>query len=193
MLNDISSPIALLTTRRSAKARAMIAPGPESAQHGQILAAAARTPDHGKLGPWRFVVVGADHRVALADLLHSALSAEKPDAPQAEHDAMDQFAHQAPSLVVVLSAPVTTSPVPLWEQQLSAGAACMNLLAATHALGFTGCWLTGWAAYSDRVRAALGGPEGSRIAGFLFLGTPGKPLEERPRPDLADVVSHWAP
>ena len=117
-----------------------------------------------------------------------------PIAPNARRrgdtDALDQFARQAPALVVVLSAPVTTSHIPLWEQELSTGAATMNLLHAAHAMGFAAGWLTGWPTFSDRVRDAFGAaPE--RIAGFVFIGTPGRPLDERPRPDLARIVSHW--
>ena len=192
MFNDLSSPLAFLATRRSGKARDMIAPGPDAVQLDRILAIASRTPDHGKLFPWRFVVVDADQRAAFAALLREAYLADKPDAGRIELDACDQFAHQAPSLVVVISTPDSASHIPAWEQELSAGAACMNLLAAAHASGFVGCWLTGWAAYSPRVRDAFASSD-SRIAGFVFLGTPGKPLSERPRPEPGQVVSRWNP
>lgn len=191
MLNDTSSPLALLLTRRSGKPRDMVAPGPDAAQLRQILAAAIRVPDHGKLAPWRFVVVRSDQRAALAKIIVDAYRAEKPDAGRLEIDAMVQFAHQAPSLVVALSAPVAESKIPVWEQQLSAGSAIMNLLTAAHALGFVGGWLTGWPSYSETVRDAFG-TAGERIAGFVFLGTPARPLEERPRPNYADVVQEWS-
>ena len=131
MFNDLSSPLALLQTRRSGKPRDMIAPGPDDAQMRQILEVALRTPDHGKLAPWRFVIVPDDRRDALASLLETAYRAEKPDAGRLEIEAMHQFAHQAPTLIVALSSPVAGSKIPLWEQQLSAGAAIMNLLHAT--------------------------------------------------------------
>ena len=103
---------------------------------------------------------------------------------------MQQFAHQAPTLVVVLSPAQESSKIPLWEQQLSAGAVAMNLLHAAHAMGFVGGWLTGWPAYSDAVRDAFGAaPE--RIAGFVFIGSPSRELEERPRPDMDAIVSSW--
>ncbi len=192
MFNDTTTPISLLLSRRSGKPRDMIAPGPDAAQLETILTAASRVPDHGKLAPWRFVTVAADQRDALADLLVSAYQAEKPEAGKLELDAMVQFAHQAPSLVVVLSSPVAGSKIPLWEQELSTGAACMQLLNAAHALGFVGGWLTGWPTYSDHVRNAFGTGD-ERIAGFVFLGTPSKALEERPRPNLSDVVRAWQP
>ena len=191
MFNDTSSPLALLSTRRSGKPRDMIAPGPDAAQMETILTVAARTPDHGKLAPWRFVVVGEDKRDRLAEVITDAYRAERPQATRVEIDSLVQFAHQAPALVVVLSAPHPTSKIPVWEQELSAGAACMNLLTAAHALGFVGGWLTGWPAYSDAVRDAFGAaPE--RIAGFIFVGTPERLLDERPRPELGAVVSTWA-
>jgi len=190
MFNDLSSPLALLQTRRSGKPRDLIAPGPDDAQLRQILEVALRTPDHGKLAPWRFVIVPQEKRAALAGLLEAAYRKEKPDAGRLEIDAMHQFAHQAPTLIVALSAPVAGSKIPVWEQELSAGAAIMNLLHATHALGFAGGWLTGWPSFNDDVRAAFGGP-GERIAGFVFIGTSGKPQEERPRPVYNDIVSTW--
>lgn len=191
MFNDTSSPLALLATRRSGKPRDLVAPGPDADQLAQVLAIAARTPDHGKLAPWRFVVVGQDQRAALAALIIDAYRTERPEASRTEIESLDQFAHQAPTLVVVLSSP-RPSHIPVWEQELSVGAACMNLLHAVHAQGFAGGWLTGWPAFSDTVRDAFGEPH-ERIAGFLFIGTPAKPLDERPRPDMARVVSRWRP
>lgn len=190
MFNDLSSPLALLQTRRSGKPRDMIAPGPDDAQMRQILEVALRTPDHGKLAPWRFVIVPDDRRDALASLLETAYRAEKPDAGRLEIEAMHQFAHQAPTLIVALSSPIAGSKIPLWEQQLSAGAAIMNLLHATHALGFVGGWLTGWPTFNADVRNAFG-HKGEQIAGFIFIGTPGKAQEERPRPDYDAIVSAW--
>lgn len=192
MFNDTSSPLALLSTRRSGKPRDMVAPGPDDAQLRQILAIAARTPDHGKLAPWRFVVVAGDQRDTLGQLLADAYCAEKPDAGRLEVEAMHDFARQAPCLIVVLSSPVTDSKIPLWEQELSCGAAIMNMEHAAHAMGFVAGWLTGWPSYSDAVRDAFGtAPE--RIAGFIFIGTPARALEERPRPELDDIVSVWTP
>ena len=191
MLNDISSPLALLATRRSGKPRDLVAPGPDAAQLDTILQIAARVPDHGKIAPWRFVIVGPEQRAALANTITDAYRAEHPDARAKEIESLEQFAHQAPALIVVLFSPRVASPIPLWEQELSVGAASMNLLHATHALGFAGGWLTGWAATSDAVRDAFGAaPE--RIAGFFFLGTPAKQLDERPRPHPASIVSNWA-
>lgn len=190
MLNDLSSPLSLMLTRRSIKPRELAAPGPDAVQMNTILQAASRVPDHGKLAPWRFVIIGADQRDAFAQLLRAALQAEKPDVQAGELDAQSLFAHQAPALVVALSCPLKDSHIPVWEQELSAGAACMNMLIAAHALGFVGAWITGWAAYSPHVTAAFGA-EGTKIAGFMFLGTPQSPVEERPRPLYDSVVANW--
>lgn len=190
MFNDPSTPLSLLRTRRSGKPRDLAAPGPDDAQLRDMLQVALRTPDHGKLAPWRFVIVPLDRRDALAELLESAYRAEKPEAGRLEIEAMHQFAHQAPTLVVALSAVAEGSKIPAWEQELSAGAAIMNLLHAAHAMGFQGGWLTGWPAYNEEVRAAFA-QGNERIAGFVFIGTSGKPQEERPRPEYDNIVSVW--
>lgn len=189
MFNDLSSPATLLATRRSGKPRDMVAPGPSPDQLRAILSAAMRVPDHGKLAPWRFLVI--DDRDAFAAMLQNAFRAARGTPERADVDAIDQFARQAPTLVVAFSSPAETAKIPLWEQELSAGAACMNLVTAASAYGFVAGWLTGWAAYDDGVRAALGAGPGERIAGFVFIGSPGRPLEERPRPEYETKVSHW--
>ena len=190
MLNDRSTTLALLQTRRSGRPREMVGPGPTEEELEKILTIAARTPDHGKLFPWRFVTVAASQRDELAVLLHQALNEHDPSASPAHHEKEDEFAQQAPALVVLVSAPIHGHKIPVWEQELSCGAAGMNLLLAAHAMGYVGGWITGWRAYNERVRTAFCGP-GERIAGFLFIGKPGNELEERPRAPLATVVRPW--
>lgn len=192
MFNDTSSLAAYLATRRSARPRDLGPPGPDASQLARILALAARTPDHGKLHPWRFVHVAPDQRDAFAAMLEAAYRTDNPDPGRLEIAAVARFARQAAELVVMLSSPVRDHKIPVWEQELSCGAAAMNLLHAARALGFDAGWVTGWAAYSDAVLAAFGRP-GERIAGFIFLGTANAALEERARPDLAEVVARWAP
>ncbi len=192
MFNDLTSPQSLLASRRSGKPRDLVAPGPDAATLRAILTSAMRVPDHGKLAPWRFVIVEGDQRDALSDLIIAAYRRETPDAGRLEIEAMDQFARQAPTLIVVISAPVQESKIPLWEQELSAGAACMQLLNAIHAHGFFGGWLTAWPAFNDDVRRAFCG-DGQRVAGFVFAGSLQKAQDERPRPDFDAVVSRWNP
>jgi nitroreductase len=192
MFNDLASPLSLLATRRSGRPRDLVAPGPSAAELARIFAIAARTPDHGKLHPWRFVHIEADRRDDFAALLDRAYRVDNESPGRLELEANARFARQAPELVVALSSPTENHKIPVWEQQLSCGAACMNLVHAVHATGYAAGWVTGWAAYSDMVRDAFGAaPE--RIAGFIFIGTPGAPLEERLRPELEDVVSAWTP
>jgi nitroreductase len=191
MLNDRSSTLALLETRRSCRPRDLVEPGPGPDELRRILTIAMRTPDHGKLHPWRFVHVGRDRRDAFAAMLQAAYRIDNPQPGRLEVEAVERFAHQAPELVVALSSPAPAHKIPVWEQQLSCGAAGMNLLHAAAALGYCGGWVTGWAAYSPAVLEALGGREPERVAGFLFLGTAGAELEERPRPALEEVVREW--
>ena len=192
MLNDRSSTLDLLKTRRSGPPRDLVDPGPNAEELETILAVAMRTPDHGKLHPWCFVHVAKDRRDHFSALLQAAYRIDNPAPGRLEIEAVDRFARQAPELVVALSSPTLDSKIPLWEQQLSCGAACMNLLLATHAMGYVAGLVTGWAAYSETVLAAFGAPP-ERIAGFIFLGTPGAELEERLRPAFGEVVSEWEP
>lgn len=192
MLNDRSSTLSLLETRRSAKPRELVGPGPGPDEMARILTIAARTPDHGKLFPWRFVTIAEDQRRDLADLLCRALEIEDQGAPRAKREKTEQFAHYPGELVVLISAPVADHKIPLWEQELSCGAAAMNLLLAAHALGYVAGWVTGWYAYSEHVRRAFCGP-GERIAGFIFIGREGREIEERPRAPLATVWKPWQP
>ena len=185
--NDRSTALSLLETRRSGKARDMIAPGPDAAQLDRMLRIASRVPDHGKLAPWRFVVI--TDRDAFAATLADLYRRDRPDCGRLELEAMHAFAHQAPTLVALVFLP-RESHIPQWEQELSAGAAAQALLMAGHALGYVGNWLTGAPAFLPGLPEQLGVP-GGRIAGFFFFGTAGKPLEERPRPDPAQVVLRW--
>lgn len=192
MFNDRSTPLNLLRTRRSGRPRDLAEPGPTPAELRQIFEIAMRTPDHGKLHPWRFVHVAKDRRDAFAALLHEAYRVENPEPGRLEVEAVDRFALQAPELVVALSSPTRGHKIPVWEQELSCGAAIMNLHLAAHAMGYVAGLVTGWAAYSDRVLHAFGAPP-ERIAGFVFLGTPAVELEERLRPEFDEVVSEWTP
>jgi nitroreductase len=192
MLNDRSSILSLLETRRSGKPRELVGPGPSAEELQRILTIAARVPDHGKLTPWRFVVVGEDQRGALALLLRRALAGEDPGATSAHLQAEAEFAHYAGQLIVLISAPVENHKIPVWEQVLSCGTVGMNLLTAAHALGFVAGWVTGWRAYSPTVNAAFCAP-GERIAGFVFIGHSSRELEDRPRPATEVVARAWQP
>lgn len=192
MLNDRSSILSLLETRRSGTPRELVGPGPTPAELEHMLTIAARTPDHGTLTPWRFVTVADDQRDAFEAVLQQALIENEPDAVDAKRQKEHDFAHYQGALVVLVSAAVPDHKIPMWEQQLSCGAAGMNLLFAAHALGFVAGWVTGWRAYSERVRRAFCEP-GERIAGFIFIGHAIRELEDRERPDLSAVRKPWQP
>ncbi len=189
MFNDLSTPLSILETRRSGKPRAMVAPGPDDAQLRTILSIGMRTPDHGKLAPWRFVIVPQERRDAFEAVLAEA-TGRAHGKDRIDLAANREFAQQAPTLIVVLSKPIREAKIPVWEQELSAGAACMNIGHAAHALGFVAGWLTGWPSYDEHVRDAFGGPD-EKIAGFIYIGTAGAVLDERPRPAYDNIVSVW--
>lgn len=192
MLNDASSALSLLETRRSGRPRDLVGPGPDDAQLARMLTIAARVPDHGGLVPFRFVIVGADQRDALAALYKRALRESEPDAPNFKIEKALANAHAAPALVVLVSAPVRDHKIPLFEQELTCGAAGMNLLHAATAMGFVGGWITGWPSRDPLVTASFCN-EGERIAGLIYIGQSATPLEERVRPDLKRIASQWKP
>ena len=192
MLNDRSSILSLLETRRSAKPRELVPPAPTTEELERILTIAARTPDHGRLFPWRFVTVAEDQREQLAILFRQALGREDECAPPAKHEKADEFAHYAGQLVVLISAPVQDHKIPVWEQELSCGAAGMNLLLAANARGYVAGGVTGWYAYSEHVRSAFC-DRGEWIGGFIFIGSSVRDMEERPRAPLDTVWKSWHP
>ncbi|MES2783283.1 MAG: nitroreductase [Pseudomonadota bacterium] len=188
MFNDLTSVAAYLETRRSGKPRDMIAPGPNVEMLDRILQTAARTPDHGKLFPWRFVEIC--DRIVFAELLMTAFCTANAEARPVQIEAAIATAHMAPTLIVLMFAPQPSLKIPLWEQELSVGAVGMNLLHAAHAHGFVASWITSWACYDPVVHAALcQGDE--RIAGLFFIGTPAMQLEERPRPVQSNIIRQW--
>ena len=170
-----------LAHRRSAPAQALTAPGPSQAEVVRILLLGARTPDHGKLFPWRFVVMGQQSRAALARAL-APLADRQPDPGKAAKVLSKLTA--PPLTILVLSVPVPGHKVPEWEQQLSSGAVCMNLEHAANALGFAASWITDWYSYDPDALTLLGVGAGERVAGFIHIGALNEPPLERPRPDV---------
>ncbi len=177
----------LLMTRRSVKAKDMAGPGPDRQAMAKILAAGMRVPDHGKLEPWRFIVLEGEEREKLGDLIAKGLLSENETNPNVA-EKMKGYATQGPVLVVAVFSPSDNRPIPLLEQEMSAGAACQNMLIAATALGYASQWLTGWASYSPTVASGLGLAEGEKIVGLLFFGNHGDEPTERPRPNTVDHV-----
>ena len=171
-----------LSNRRSTPAQTIGAPGPSEDQIARILSVAARTPDHGKVVPWRFVILGAAAKGRIADQL-------EPMAPDPKGVAVLAKLRASPVCVMVVATPVQGHKIAVWEQELSAGAVCMNLLHAADALGFGANWITDWYSYEPAATALFGVQDGERIAGFIHLGTPAAPPLERDRPDLSALIS----
>lgn len=187
----MSDVIDLLAKRRSVPANALAEPAPNAAELDTILTIASRVPDHGKLAPWRFIVIEGEARAELGRRLADILQETDPSAPEARVAAQGSCFSQSAMVVAVVSTAAPHFKIPEWEQELSAGAVCMNMSIAAHALGYGAIWLTGWAAYEPRAGEALGLASGERVAGFIHLGTPTERWADRPRPELAAIVTRW--
>ncbi len=178
-----------LQTRRSVAAHRLGEPGPTPAELDMMLTIASRVPDHGRLAPWRFIVIEGEARLRAGEAIGRAFRADNP----AEND--DRVATEArklaraPMVVAVVSTAKPHVKIPEWEQVLSVGAVCMNLLHAAHALGYGASWLTDWFAFDRRVLDALGLEPSERMAGYIHIGAVMEPSAERARPSLADVVT----
>ena len=181
----------LLKTRRSVKPMEMSGPAPTDAEIDTLLTIASRVPDHGKLAPWRFIVFSGDARSAAGDVIASAFRANRSDATPDQIEFERQRLARAPLVIAVVSRAAPHAKIPEWEQQLSAGASAMSLVLAAHAMGFAASWLTEWFAYDRAVLDGLGLAAGERIAGFVHIGTPLKPPEDRDRPKLDTIVMRY--
>jgi len=182
----------LLALRRSTPAGALGEPGPSQEDLDGLLRLAIRVPDHRKLEPWRIIVIEGDARTAFGEVLAAARHLREPDATPDRLMAERRAAMRAPVILVVVSSPVhDPKKTPFWEQQLSAGALCQNLLIASQAMGWAGVWITEEAAYDGHVQAALGLHAHEQIAGFIYLGTARDYPVERQRPSPAAKVTRW--
>jgi nitroreductase len=181
----------LLKTRRSVKPMELTDPGPSASQLDTILTIASRVPDHGKLTPWRFIVFEGVARLAAGEKIAEAFRVMQPEATPEQVEFERQRLARAPVVIAVISRAGPHVKIPEWEQVLSAGAAAMSLVFAAHALGFAANWITEWYAYDRRVVDALGVEPNERIAGFVHVGTPIRPPDDRPRPPLTEIVTRF--
>lgn len=193
-----------LATRLSHPAKAMSAPVPSQAEMEAILSTALRTPDHGKLEPWRLVLIDRPAMIRLADLAEARVREAAPKAtsetaaPSGAQSASDaeriekgrgQF-DRGTLAVAVISSPKPSEKIPMAEQILSAGALCMNILHAATAAGWGANWLTGWPSHDAAFAARAFGCTGTEtVAGIIHIGTPNAPMPDRPRPDLARILT----
>ena len=183
--------VELLTTRRSIKPVELVGPPPSAAEIDTLLTIGSRVPDHGKLVPWRFIVFEGEARLKAGDAIAAAFRAKYPHATSDQAAAERQRLARAPLVIAVVSRAAPHVKIPEWEQQLSAGASAMSLVFAAHAMGYAASWITEWYAYDRRVLDGLGLAPNERIAGFVHIGRPARPPEDRERPNLEAIVTRF--
>jgi nitroreductase len=190
-LNDTSSVLAFLKSRKSASAKAMTGPGPSPVQLSEILDIAVRVPDHGKLSPWRFVLFEGDARAKVGEGF-AKVWAQK----NAEHGAeILKFQRglfmRAPLVLAVVSTAAPHGKIPVWEQQMSAAAVCYNVVLAATAMGFGAQWQSDWVVYDQAAKDVMGIAATEQVAGLIYMGQSTVPLEDRPRPNAAALLTRW--
>lgn len=185
--------LSFLETRRSNLAKIMKGPGPSENERSRMLEIAARVPDHRKLAPWRFIVFEGDARANMGQHIGAAFQKHNPDMPLDRVMFEAGRLQRAPLVIAVVSAPKDCPRgTPRWEQELSSAAVCFNLCLAAQASGFGAQWLTEWYSYDEDVTAAMGLDTAERISGVIYIGTPTEPARARARPDVKDLITHWA-
>lgn len=187
-MNDM---LDLLGRRRSVPPVALSCPAPDAAELELLLRLASRAPDHGKIAPWRFIVFRGEARERAGDIVAARFAEKEPDADATRVAAERKRMTMAPLIVAVVSRAAPHEKIPVWEQELSAGAVCMNMLVAAHAMGFAASWLTNWFSYDCAVLTQFGLAESERIAGFIHIGRNDQPQADRPRPALESIVSFF--
>jgi len=181
-----------LKTRRSVGIGFLKDPGPTAEELNEILAIGTRVPDHGKFEPWRLVVISGDARVAAGEMLAAIRKARMPEIDEASLEIERKQFLPAPVTVGVILSPKPNPKAPEMEQLLSAGNVCFNLSHAAFALGFAASWTNRWYGFDTEAQQMLGARGGERFVGFVHIGTPTTVIEDRDRPDLSKVVTHWA-
>ena len=184
--------IDFMLTRRSTVAKMMDGPGPTDSDLRKIMETGMRVPDHGRLTPWRFIVIRGDAREKIGDVIAASYKKNNPDAIEEQIEIEQERLTRAPVIVAVLSRVHKGHKIPEWEQVLSAGAACQNMLVSAQSMGYAAQWLTEWYAYDADVKAAIGAEAGDEIAGFVYFGHPMAEGKERARPEYDNIVTEWS-
>lgn len=180
-----------IALRRSISKRCLTEPGPSKETLDELLTVAARVPDHRRLAPWRFIVFEGDARDAFNARAVEIQKNENPDATETMLADTASYFTRAPVVIAVISSPNVNHKTPVWEQELSAGALCQNLLLAANASGWAGCWLSEWIAFSPGINQLIGLTEHERVAGYIYLGTAKDNPQERLRPDVSSKIQRW--
>ncbi|MDC1429223.1 nitroreductase [Emcibacteraceae bacterium] len=190
--NRSQETLELLMLRRSLTVKDMVHPGPSEEQLKQILEIGSRVPDHKKQVPWRFLTFEKNTRKKFGKILRAIFAKNYPKTNEKMLDFEENRFLRAPLVIAVISTADKDNPkVPEWEQILTAGAVCQNILIASNAMGYASQWLTEWYAYDKVVLKKLNLNPNERIAGFIYIGTASKQPKERGRPDLANLVKKW--
>lgn len=190
-LNDLSSPLNFLKTRKSGSVKALGPPGPSPAQIAEILEIAVRVPDHGKLTPWRFVLFEGATRAEIGNVFAERWKVLHPDYGEDSIAFQRALFMRAPTVIAVVSTAAPHVKIPEWEQVLSSAAVCYNMVLAATAMGFDAQWQTDWVAYDAETNAAMGLKRTERVSGIICIGTTTVPLEDRPRPDPQALLTRW--
>ena len=190
-LNDLSSPLNFLKTRKSGSVKALGPPGPSPAQIAEILEIAVRVPDHGKLAPWRFVLFEGVARADIGKIFAERWKVLHPDYNEESIAFQRGLFMRAPVVIAVVSTAAPHVKIPEWEQLLSSAAVCYNMVLAATAMGFDAQWQTDWVAYDKETSAAMGIRGTERVSGIICIGTTTAPLEDRPRPDPQALLTRW--
>lgn len=180
-----------LLTRRSVGQAFLAEPGPTGDDLQTLLTIATRVPDHGKLAPWRLVLFSGDARAAAGEKLAEVAKRKRPELDEASLQSERRQFLPAPLVVGVISTAKPHVKVPEFEQLLSAGNVAFNLIHAAYALGYAATWITRWYTFDKEAAAVLGAKEGEQFVGFVHIGTPTTVIEDRPRPDLSEIVTEW--
>ena len=191
MADTHSETLSLQSRRRSVSPQALASPGPTPEQLDQLLTIAARVPDHGKLAPWRFIIFEGEGRTRAGDIIAEVYGAANPDVHAKKIGLGRKRLAWAPVVVAVVSRAAPHEKIPEWEQVMSAGAVCMNLVLAANAMGFATSWLTEWFAYDRAVLSRLGLADHEKIAGFVHIGVPTTTVEDRVRPVMDEIVTRF--
>lgn len=191
-VNESADTLHVLAARRSTPVAMLTEPGPSAEDLDVLLRVGVRVPDHRKLEPWRVLVIAGEARQRLGEVFANAVKASDPAATGKAVDDARLLPQRAPVILCVISTPkADPKQTPVWEQQLSSGAVCQNIMIAANAMGWGACWISEWPAFDNHVHAALGMSEGDRIAGFIYLGTAKEQPVERQRPDLSKKIEWW--
>lgn len=182
-----------LLTRRSVGQAFLAEPAPTGEELQTLLAIATRVPDHGKLAPWRLVLISGDARAAAGEKLAEIAKRKRPNLDEPGLDIERRQFLPAPLVIGVISTAKPHVKIPEFEQLLSAGNVAFNLVHGAYALGYAATWITRWYTFDAEAAAMLGAKEGERFVGFVHIGTPTTTIEDRPRPDLTEIVTEWRP